>query len=66
MGILMRFIIILLFITGCTFNNSNPNLNPKPKMCPKFYTYVCDVMGSRKDCYCANTRQLENILGLTR
>lgn len=64
---LVNNIIILLLLNGCATKRANPT--PKIDMCPKFYTYVCEIIGSHKDCWCENNsmlqRKLQDILRTT-
>ena len=54
----MKLIIVLLLITGCTSVGVNPTI------CPEFYTYICEGQGTKADCWCEHTRQLEDKLKL--
>jgi hypothetical protein len=54
----LKIIISMLLITSCT------SLNVTPTICPEFYTYICEGTGSRADCWCEHTRQLEEKLKL--
>jgi hypothetical protein len=56
--VLNRFITMLLFITGCTIKETTQKLNP----CQRFESYICEITGSHKGCWCQDTRQLERMM----
>ncbi len=56
---MMRLIISVVLLVGCT-----ATLNKKADLCPKFYTYMCESVGSHEDCWCEDTRHLEGQLKL--
>ena len=56
-----KFIILLLFITGCTAKGTNSKVSP----CAESDTLVCEIRGKHKDCWCQDTIQLRRHIGET-
>ena len=49
----MKLVIMLLVIVGCT---TTGKLAVKP--CHRSETYICEIRGTHKDCWCQDTIQL--------
>lgn len=53
-------VLSILLITGCVSNTAKKRT---PSMCPKFYTYVCEIyVGTHKQCWCEENNHLKRIL----
>lgn len=54
---LVNKLIITLLLTGCTTTNRQPS------PCPKSHTLMCEIRGSREDCWCQDTTQMTKYIG---
>ena len=54
---------MLLVIVGCT-TTGKPTVKPTVKPCYNSETYICEIKGTHKDCWCQNTTQLRRQIAM--